>query len=588
MILELKRKAAPLAVLAILLGAFTLWETSNSHLIRAATVDLMVVIAALLVVIPRVRWTMPVVVPLLVAGTLGQFASQAEVHLSVLIPAVLGFVSAVLLARGVEVGRYLDVVLRFIGRALETAVGALAFTLVITPAWAWTRLRRREVLRTSGAAEGPTWATRSDKAAPGSLAASPEHVGGNRTLPGRLAWATGCVGLLLIVNFGAGWLWDQKYPTDPPAPPPEQEQSVTATDLPPDPRADSPAMADAPWKEQYFDEIRRTPANYWPFTEYRPADYTSTYVNQRDWARVSYEPKGDADDMPTVWMFGGSTTWGEGQRDEFTIASYLARIAEDEGIPLQIVNYGSRGWVHFQEMILYEQLLANTTPPDISLFNDGANEITSQSLLDEAVPTHVLTYSYAKKLTGGTIATQFVPPPTPETNTMDDAIAAYEQHSAVHKIVNWFRGRAAGASPALDDSGDTGDGGDGGSDPALTDQPTADEDGYISNYNATPEDGRDAADVYNRGKKLTMELSKEYDVDSLLFWHPVRYAGPPEEQARKGLTDPTIDLGDALDGHDEDIYIDGVHTNEEGARLMAVEIWKHLEPKVRSWYEANR
>ncbi len=250
-------------------------------------------------------------------------------------------------------------------------------------------------------------------------------------------------------------------------------------------------MAGYPWREQYFTDIQKTLGGYWPFTEYRPYDFSSQYVNLDGWVRRSYEAQGGPDDQPTVWMFGGSTTWGEGQRDDYTIASWLARIAEDQGVPIRIANYGQRGWTHFQEMVLFEQQIELLDAPDVAVFYDGANEITSQSLIEEPVPTHTLTYQYSDKLLGTRIVTQV--PDTPGAASSSPAlwaaaVDAYRQHSALHKVVRYVRseivvgrlrtGGGAGASRP-----------DGGFDDGFTRGQEVGRDGNIYNYSTTEQDG---------------------------------------------------------------------------------------------------
>jgi hypothetical protein len=280
-------------------------------------------------------------------------------------------------------------------------------------------------------------------------------------------------------------------------------------------------------------------------------------------------------------MFGGSTTWGEGQRDQYTIASWVSRLAEEAGTPLRIDNYGERGWTHYQEMILDGQQLALRTPPDLALFYDGLNEITTQSLLEEPVPAHPLIQAYAKKLTGATIATELVQDPSAGDGiTVRDLYHEYEERSAASKLVHWFRGSAAGASPTQEDDDETD------LDPAFTKNDAA-EDGPLKNYDLTEQDGIDAGKVYEQGKVLTLALSKQYDVEPLLFWQPSAWKGPAQVKAIAQLSDTTTDISDALADH-EDVFIDGGHTNEEGARIVAVEIWKNLKPSIDAWYEEQR
>ena len=63
------------------------------------------------------------------------------------------------------------------------------------------------------------------------------------------------------------------------------------------------------------------------------------------------------------------------QRDEHTIPSEFARLAEADGIPLRVVNYGSLAYVNWQEVLLLEQLVTGGSEPDLAVFYDGFNEL---------------------------------------------------------------------------------------------------------------------------------------------------------------------------------------------------------------------
>ena len=86
----------------------------------------------------------------------------------------------------------------------------------------------------------------------------------------------------------------------------------------------------------------------------------------------------------------------------------------------------------------------------------------------------------------------------------------------------------------------------------------------------TDQDGTDAGRVYERGKVITQGLSERYGVTPFFFWQPMAYVTGPIEQAVAELSDSTIDISGLLLDH-QDVFIDGGHTNEEGARLVAEE-----------------
>ncbi len=388
-----------------------------------------------------------------------------------------------------------------------------------------------------------------------------------RTVARAGVFAVGTLAVLVLVDLGIGLTWERLTGAGAPLESVQTRMNFTGNqDTVADVRADLPAMAASPWADAYFREIQRTPYGYWPFTESKPLGFEGEYVNLEGWTRRTYAPADLPADAPVVWMFGGSTTWGEGQRDEYTIASYLARIAEEQGTPIRVVNYGQRGWTHFQEMILFEQLLAAEPPPDVAIFYDGANEINAQTLGAKGVPTHTLTDQYARILTGSGVQGsdedgRSVPPSAAAT-----AWTAYAGHSATGKLLRWLRSgldQPAGASTLQDDSGGTS--GSEGEDVGTY-------------YEKSVEDAVRAVDVYERGRRVTEFLADQAGVRTIFFWQP-QMAGPAEIWANDNVSEPTIDISDALDDR-QDVYIDGGHTNEEGAAIVAERIWVDLSPAL--------
>lgn len=500
---------------------------------------------------------------------------------------VVAALVAILVVAGVPVERY---VARFAARFAHwfgvLATGAVGLLLV--GAGVFARLFRSDPL-TPRARRGNAWQPAQSVADSTRLASATfgvEHlgtVGGVPTSrPRRIIRGTvlalGSVTLLLSVDLGVGLGWEKITAPDSPVGGVVGAVNFTGrSDTRADSRAQSPAMAAYPWADEYFREIQTTPNSYWPFTESRPLDFQGTYVTIEDWARASYEPSALNDDAPVVWMFGGSTTWGEGQRDGYTIASHLARISEREGSPIRIINYGQRGWTHFQEMILFEQLLAEKPAPDVAIFYDGANEIIAQSLSAKGVPTHTLADQYADQLSGGISEEFAIEDGAAPSEPPSSAVLAwrdYVRHSAIRKVVGGTRDFldppagatvGAGAAPAVRVQEDPGDG---------------------QVYEVTIADAERAVDVYERGRELTEYLAESNSVTPIFFWQPV-LPGPAAVWTNENTSAPTINISDSLDAHTE-VFIDGGHTNEEGARLVAERIWAEIEPEVDSIYADGR
>ena len=515
------------------------------------------------------RWRRfaPVVVPVLFGTLLLALGHRTQG----LVLLGLSALMAVLIALGVPVARYIERFAAAIAHGVSFVLtGVVGLLLVVVGG----------VLRVVGIAPlspgrgGWVPATRSadaDRLAsatfglerPGRTLAEP--VRGPVAVLRRVTLAVGVVAVLVLADVSLGFAWERLSRSETPVGDVADAINLTGSrDTVADPRADTVAMSAYPWADAYFREVQLTPGTYWPFTEYRPQRFEGEFVTTEGWSRRSYQADGMSGEAPVVWMFGGSTTWGEGQRDEYTIASHLARIAEREGTPIVVRNFGQRGWTHFQEMVLFEQLLAEEPAPDVALFYDGANEINTQTLSAKGVPTHTLVDAYAQKISGG-IADEFRAPPPPPPNAWATAWDAYVGQSALFKTARWLRdvvdpvAGAATGPPARQGA-----------------------DGGTTNYVKTEEDARRAVDVYERGRYLTMSLAERHDVTPLLLWQP-QLKGEPEIWAAEHISEPTIDISDTLEEHVE-VFIDGGHTNEEGARIVAERIWEELRPLVADAY----
>jgi lysophospholipase L1-like esterase len=144
---------------------------------------------------------------------------------------------------------------------------------------------------------------------------------------------------------------------------------------PGDTRLRADAYGNAPWVSDYYnafhrgrDEMRWMSYVYW-----RRRPWQSPYINvdERGIRKTTSSAK---DGTVTIFMFGGSTMWGSGARDEYTIPSVLARELERKGISATVVNYGETGWVSTQELIALELELRQGRRPDLVVFYDGIND----------------------------------------------------------------------------------------------------------------------------------------------------------------------------------------------------------------------
>lgn len=147
----------------------------------------------------------------------------------------------------------------------------------------------------------------------------------------------------------------------------------------PDVRQFAQVYRDVPWRTAYWDEYARSgKTHYEPYVGWRRDDFQGEHISIRDGVRASYASPTASADAPLVHMYGGSTTWGVGARDAHTISSEIARLAEENGQPLRVRNFGENGWVSWQGAILLSHHLSTGERPDVVVFYDGANDVVAK------------------------------------------------------------------------------------------------------------------------------------------------------------------------------------------------------------------
>lgn len=473
-------------------------------------------------------------------------------------------------------GRVAHTVAHGVGLALSWALLSLVFVAVIVPVWVLGFPFRRRGLGRPRGVDGDGWVERATAPAParrtyahergfadagGTTAAdtpapgpAPEEEGtsepmaavGRRTTRRHpVLAALGVVMVLLLVDLALG-------------------AALIATELREGPRGDTrryveaavattmaaPPIADEPWTPAYRDALidyQLGGGTYTPFLVRSQRAFTSEYLNTTDEERRSYEPETITGEEPLrVAFFGGSTMFGVGQRDEHTIPSEVARLAEAAGVPVDVHNYGVPGWVSWQELQYLERLLAAGKEYDLVVFYDGFNELLVQRAGYSVDPTHL----GADVLSG--MAADYHDRHEVEPGLADglaDFADAYRRNSGIALLL----GRAE-------------------PDPGAAQ-------GGIDRGVATPDDQAAAAlDVYDRATRLVRALADEHGTAARFFWQPQRSGWPAS--ITDHLPDGVDDLSHTLDGQEDARYIDEVHTDEVGARIIAEAIWAEIGPDL--------
>jgi hypothetical protein len=237
--------------------------------------------------------------------------------------------------------------------------------------------------------------------------------------------------------------------------------------------------------------------------------------------------------------------FGEGQRDGYTIPSQVARLAERDRLAPVVRNFGVQGFTAWQELLVFERELARRPAPDVVVFYDGTNEFNAQIEDPGGQPTHL-----DRARVGGDLADGGLPLPAQLAVSGPSVFDRYGETSVTGKA--WRRlsallGTAAGAGP-------------GGLPPDLE---------------------VDVAGVYLRTVELVEALAVRHGVVPLFVWQPVGAPRTnPYNVVGRSLPEPVVDLSEVLTGLDDDVFIDGSHTNERGARIVAEELYRLLEPLI--------
>lgn len=321
---------------------------------------------------------------------------------------------------------------------------------------------------------------------------------------------------------------------------------------------DAAAMADAPWWPALHaatEEVHRGVVLN-TYDTYRLPDAASPYLNIVDGTRSTWSPPTSGCAPLRVWMLGGSAMFGDGQRDDATIASRLAQLADERGIALQIENLGVPGDVMFIEARRLEaRLAAAEQPPDLVVFYDGYNDLAVRHALDS----------------DGAAATDEM-----GASWVDATFYAWVQRylSPLQRHVD---GLGRGPSASIDV-------------------------GPSSAAHGTTVVGR-AVRQYSVGFETSRRIVADHGLHAAWFLQPNLYTrsdpvdgepiagdeqfGSMVETFRDAVPDEIVDLSSTMDSASEPVYYDDVHTNEAGADLVARSMLDELSPQLAALCETR-
>ena len=132
-----------------------------------------------------------------------------------------------------------------------------------------------------------------------------------------------------------------------------------------------------PWFEEYRKEFRvSTRMQWYPYVLWRRRPFAGKYINvDATGKRKTWNADGADPHATRVFVLGGSTAWGNGARDDYTIPSYVSRFLAEAGHRVRVTNYAELGFVSTQNLITLTLALQNGEVPRFVLCYDGVNDV---------------------------------------------------------------------------------------------------------------------------------------------------------------------------------------------------------------------
>lgn len=254
---------------------------------------------------------------------------------------------------------------------------------------------------------------------------------------------------------------------------------------------------------------------YAPFYQIESAVTQGKYLNVHEigfrsiGAYQANWPPSDRSDQ-VIFVFGGSTTFGSGVRDEQTIPAYLQKALRVKfpNKSIDVYNFGTGSHFSTQERFMFDRLLAKRYVPDVAIFIDGLND----SYFWEGEPAHTSWY-----------------------RNMAQIIQDYSwRFDAWYHFTHWLKALPLGHLAAKYWR--------------INEKPAFWR-GDISDAEASDKNKIEA--VLNRwqdNKLRTLALAQLFDVETLFVWQPVPFFEYPGKNVVFEL------FGDAVGGHLRSTY----------------------------------
>ncbi len=333
-------------------------------------------------------------------------------------------------------------------------------------------------------------------------------------------------------------------------------------DGPSAPKRESAAavQGDQRWIDDYWRDHHDARRSEWhSYVYWRRAQFAGSAVNV-DAHGFRVTPPSVEAEQRTLWLFGGSTAWGTGNRDGGTLAAQLERLYAQNApeLGVRVRNFGESGYVSQQSALAFQLALRCPEPPaDLAVFLDGPNDVFA------------------------TVQSGRAGEPQNESNRRREFNASNHLRELLGVLAVRFEGiaRLARRAPAV---------------------PTDAELGTQAEQTAT---------AYLASLRQTRALAAAAGVDTLHLWQPTVFdrstpvadesaivgASPAthvrlQRTTRKHLqaalaADPAlgvVDLGGVFDDHPAPVFFDFVHLSEAGQLVLAERVYRLSVEKMNA------
>lgn len=308
---------------------------------------------------------------------------------------------------------------------------------------------------------------------------------------------------------------------------------------------------------------------YEPWVQFRHPEFQGTFLNTDSRGfRKTREPQKREGTPVKVYVLGGSTTFGYGVPDDYTIPSYMQTMLEQQypNNPVVVKNFGQGYYYSTQELLLFISLIKDGDIPDSVIFIDGINDISNLARAHDKpwfTPTVKALWDAKRGVAPNPIGTRQGPSWIPMVRLADSLSARF------------FPEKEAKAKPQSND---------------------AEWRDVSSDSDFTKEEIQNMADYvvtrYTGNMNIIRALCKEYGIKCYFVWQPhpgykydrqlhkkfpfngpvPSYLGMAYARLENYKADDYLFLGSMLEKATSKVYVDHVHYNETVNETIAQEI----------------